>query len=115
MSSPQRIHELLDRWLAEAPERPFIHLPERSLSYAELGAMADALAQELCADGVQRGDRVLVVAENCPEHAALLLACSRIGAWSCGVNARMAPGEVQAFADKADASVLYFTSGTTSP
>lgn len=111
MSSPQRIHELLDRWLAEAPERPFIHLPERSLSYAELGAMADALAQELCADGVQRGDRVLVVAENCPEHAALLLACSRIGAWSCGVNARMAPGEVQAFADKADASVLYFTSG----
>ncbi|MFT3721888.1 class I adenylate-forming enzyme family protein [Pseudorhodoferax sp.] len=110
----ERIHELLDRWLAEAPGRPFIHLPDRALSYADLGAMADALAQELRESGVRRGDRVLVVAENCPEHAALLVACSRVGAWSCGVNARMAPGEVDAFAAKADARVLYFTAGVSS-
>ncbi len=110
---PLRIHELLDRWLAEAPERPFIHLPDHSLSYADLGMLADALEGELRADGVRPGDRVLVVAENCPEHAALLIACSRVGAWSCGVNARMAPGEVNAFAAKADARVLYFTGGVS--
>ncbi|CAB3753521.1 O-succinylbenzoate--CoA ligase [Burkholderia sp. MSh2] len=108
-----RIHELLDRWLSEAPGRPFIHLPDRSLSYADVGALADALERELRDDGVRRGDRVLVVAENCAEHAALLIACSRVGAWSCGVNARMAPGEVDAFAGKADARVLYFTSGVS--
>lgn len=111
---PERIHELLDRWLAEAPRRPFIHLPDRTLSYADLGALADALEHELRADGVRPGDRVLVVAENCPEHAALLIACSRVGAWSCGVNARMAPGEVAAFAAKADARLLYFTAGVSS-
>ncbi|WP_174912120.1 class I adenylate-forming enzyme family protein [Burkholderia diffusa] len=108
-----RIHELLDRWLSEAPGRPFIHLPDRSLSYADVGALTDALECELRDDGVRRGDRVLVVAENCAEHAALLIACSRVGAWSCGVNARMAPGEVDAFAGKADARVLYFTSGVS--
>ncbi|KML22050.1 MULTISPECIES: class I adenylate-forming enzyme family protein [Burkholderia] len=108
-----RIHELLDRWLSEAPARPFIHLPDRSLSYADVGALADALERELRDDGVRSGDRVLVVAENCAEHAALLIACSRVGAWSCGVNARMAPGEVDAFAGKADARVLYFTSGVS--
>ncbi|VWC57510.1 class I adenylate-forming enzyme family protein [Burkholderia lata] len=106
----ERIHELLDRWLTDDPERPFIHLADRTLSYADVGALADALSRELQADGVRAGDRVLVVAENCPEHAALLIACSRVGAWSCGVNARMAPGEVDAFAAKADARVLYFTS-----
>ena len=89
-------------------------MPDRSLTYADVGALADRLERELHADGVRRGDRVLVVAENCPEHAALLIACSRIGAWSCGVNARMAPGEVDAFAAKADARVLYFTSGISS-
>ncbi len=104
-----RIHHLLDRWLAEAPERPFIHLPGRTLTYADLGRLVDALEQELRADGVRPGDRVMVVAENCPEHAALLLATSRVGAWSCGVNARMAPGEIKAFADKADARIIYFT------
>jgi len=109
----ERIHHLLDRWLAEAPARPFLQLPDRTLSYADLGALADALEHELRADGVRPGDRVLVVAENCPEHAALLIACSRVGAWSCGVNARMAPGEVAAFADKADARVLYFTAGVS--
>ena len=104
-----RIHQFLDRWLHEAPGRPFIYLPDRTLTYADLGRMVDALEAELRSLQVRPGDRVLVVAENCPEHAALLLACSRVGAWVCGVNARMAPGEVRAFVDKADARVLYFT------
>lgn len=104
-----RIHELLDRWLQEAPDRPFIHLPDRVLSYADLGKLVDVLEAELRSQQVRPGDRVLVVAENCPEHAALLLAASRVGAWACGVNARMAPGEVRAFADKADARIIYFT------
>ncbi|MCB4789999.1 MULTISPECIES: class I adenylate-forming enzyme family protein [Delftia] len=110
----QRIHHLLDRWLAEAPQRPFIHLPDgSSLSFADLGALADTAEAELRALQVRPGDRVLVVAENCPEHAALILACSRVGAWSCGVNARMAPGEIDAFAAKADARVVYFTSAAS--
>lgn len=104
-----RIHQFLDRWLQQDPDRPFIFLPDRTLSYADLGRLVDTLEQELRAQDVRAGDRVMVVAENCPEHAALLLACSRVGAWACGVNARMAPGEVRAFADKADARIIYFT------
>lgn len=110
----QRMHHLLDRWLAEAPQRPFIHLPGGGiLTFADLGALTARAEAELRALGVRPADRVLVVAENCPEHAALILACSRVGAWSCGVNARMAPGEIDAFAAKADARVLYFTAGAS--
>ena len=83
------------------------------MTYRDVGALVDALEAELRADGVRPGDRVMVVAENCPQHLALILACSRVGAWSCGVNARMAPGEVAAFAAKADARVHYFTSGVS--
>jgi len=110
----EHIHHLLDRWLAEAPGCPFIHLPDgRSLSFAQLGALTDTAEAELRALGVRPGDRVLVVAENCPEHAALILACSRVGAWSCGVNARMAPGEIDAFDAKAGARVVYFTAAAS--
>ena len=110
----ERIHHLLDRWLAEAPQRPFIHLPDgRNLSFADLGALTDTAENELRALQVRPGDRVLVVAENCPEHAALILACSRVGAWSCGVNARMAPAEIDAFAAKADARVVFFTAAAS--
>jgi acyl-CoA synthetase (AMP-forming)/AMP-acid ligase II len=107
--NPTRIHHLFDAWLQRSPQRTFLHLPEGEMSYGELGRMVDALEAELRADGVRLGDRVLIVAENCPEHVALILACSRVGAWSCGVNARMAPGEVTGFAAKADQRLIYFT------
>lgn len=108
-----RIHTLFDRWLQEAPDRAFLYLTDRTLSFADLGRLVDQAEAELRTDGVRTGDRVLIVAENCPEHAALILACSRVGAWSCGVNARMAPGEVAAFLATADARVAYFTTAVS--
>jgi malonyl-CoA/methylmalonyl-CoA synthetase len=113
-----RIHELFDEWLRRSPRRVFLLVGREQgapvpMTYGEVGAMANAVESELVADGVRPGDRVLVVAENCPEHLALVIACSRIGAWSCGVNARMAPGEVAAFARMADARVQYFTAGAS--
>lgn len=108
-----RIHDLFDTRLATEPDQPFLMLPDATLTLGDLGALVDKLADEMRADGVQSGDRVLVIAENCPEHVALILACSRIGAWSCGVNARMSRGEIQAFVDKADPRVVYFTSAVS--
>lgn len=110
MTTPAtRLHHLFDQRLAATPDAVFLHLPDHTLSFAQLGAMVDTLEGELRAQGVQPGDRVLAVAENCPEHVALVLACSRVGAWSCGVNARMARGEIEAFVAKADPRLVYFT------
>ncbi|RUP24818.1 MAG: long-chain fatty acid--CoA ligase, partial [Curvibacter sp.] len=110
MTTPSRLHHLFDKRLAATPDAVFLHLPDHTLSFAQLGVMVDTLQAELLAQGVQPGDRVLAVAENCPEHVALVLACSRVGAWSCGVNARMARGEIEAFVSKADPRLVYFTS-----
>jgi acyl-CoA synthetase (AMP-forming)/AMP-acid ligase II len=62
-----RIHHLLDRWLTESPDQPFIHLPDgRSLTFADLGALTATAEAELLALDVLPGDRVLVVAETAP-------------------------------------------------
>ena len=108
-----QIHELFDARAAASPNQAFLYLPESPLTLGELRQLVDQLAQELRADGVVPGDRVLVAAENCTEHVALILACSRVGAWSCGVNARMSRGEIAAFVDKADPRVIYFTSAVS--
>jgi acyl-CoA synthetase (AMP-forming)/AMP-acid ligase II len=118
MSSQQtrphtRIHHLFDERAAQAPEHPFLFMPDRVMTLGELAVQVDALEAELREVGVRVGDRVLVAAENCPEHVALVLACSRVGAWACGVNARMTASELAGFADKADARVLYFTVGVS--
>jgi hypothetical protein len=45
-----RIHHLLDRWLTESPDQPFIHLPDgRSLTFADLGALTATAEAELLA------------------------------------------------------------------
>jgi malonyl-CoA/methylmalonyl-CoA synthetase len=111
--NPTRIHELLEPWLASDPDREFLHLSDGNVTYAELDAMAGALEGELRELGVRAGDRVVIVTENCVEHVALLLACSRVGGWSCGVNARMAPAEVDSYAQLADARIVYFTTGVS--
>ena len=107
------IHEVFDQRLAASPDLPFLLLPQGAMTLAELGGLVTQLEAELRQAGVVPGDRVLIVAENCPAHVALILACSRVGAWSCGVNARMARGEIAAFVAKADPRVVYYTTGVS--
>ena len=107
------LHEIFDQRLAETPDAPLLFLPGRTISVAELAVLVDRLEAEMRADGVTPGDRVLIIAENCPDHIALIIACSRINAWSCGVNARMAPVEIADFTEKADPRITYYTTGVS--
>lgn len=109
-----KIHELFDQRAAEDPNHPFLFLSDGStVTMGELSSMVDVLEGELRQCDVRLGDRVLVVAENCPEHIALVLACSRVGAWAAGVNARMTDSEVAAFDQKSDSRLMYFTSAAS--
>ena len=111
--NPTRIHHLFDHRVQEDPDHPFLYLKQGQITLGELALSVDALESELRQSDVRLGDRVLVVAENCPEHVALILACSRVGAWACGVNARMSASELADFIAKSDARVVYFTSGVS--
>ena len=104
-----RIHHLLEDRAARTPDAVFLHELDGTTTYGALQAMVETAANDLLAAGVRPTDRVLLVAENCAAHIALLLACSRVGAWSCGVNARMSPGEIAAIAERADARLCGFT------
>ncbi len=109
----QKIHQLLEARAAHTPEAVFLFEPAGTTTYAALQSMVDAATRDLLAAGVRPTDRVVLVAENCAAHIALLMACSRVGAWSCGVNARMSPGEIAAIAERADARLCYFTTGAS--
>ncbi|SEJ13446.1 MULTISPECIES: class I adenylate-forming enzyme family protein [unclassified Variovorax] len=109
----QRIHHLLEARAARTPDAVFLHELGGTTTYAALQAMVDTAAQDLLDAGVRPTDRVVLVAENCAAHIALLMACSRVGAWSCGVNARMSPGEIAAIVERADARLCCFTTAAS--
>ncbi|MBI1957841.1 MAG: AMP-binding protein, partial [Candidatus Rokubacteria bacterium] len=68
-------------------DRPFIQaLGGAALTYAEADRLVNRLAHGLAAQGVGRGDRVLVMLPNCVEFMLVWWAINRLGAVEVSVN-----------------------------
>ena len=81
-----------------------------SLTWPELSRAVETAAQDLRALGVRGGDRVMILGENEPAMAVLLLACGRIDAWALPANARLTHAEVAGIREHARVRVtLYCT------
>src|SRR2546429_937784 len=107
---PRRMRQVIDRHVAESPDRIALVEDGHAWSYRELdGAVAD-LAAGLESLGVRAGDRMVIVSENCIALAALLLAASRIDAWAIVANPRLSPRELDQIRDHSGARQMYFTS-----
>jgi len=72
---------------------------------AAVGVMSDMLR-----GGVQPGDRVVIVSENCAAVVQALFAVWRLGAIAVPVNARQTTPEVERIVAHADPRVMLFTS-----
>lgn len=79
-------HNAVDRHLKDRAEQNALIFvstetdQERVYSYAELHAEVQRMAAVLKAQGVRRGDRVLIYMPMIPEATFAMLACARIGA-----------------------------------
>ena len=66
----------------------------RALSFAEWDRRANALAHGLLALGLQKGDRVALLAYNCIEWMEIYVALARAGLVAVPLNFRLAPQEI---------------------
>jgi long-chain acyl-CoA synthetase len=79
---------------------------DRELTYAELDARSNRLAQALRAAGVGRESRVAHLDRTAPEIVELLFATSKLGAVTVPLNWRLAPAELAAVVADAQPDVL---------
>src|SRR5262245_58492263 len=77
---------LFARLAAAAPERIFARIGERALTFGALDRRSAALADCLCRNGAQSGDRVALMLRNGETALALMLAIARMGAIWVPVN-----------------------------
>ncbi|HEY6133746.1 MAG TPA: long-chain fatty acid--CoA ligase [Rubrivivax sp.] len=71
---------------ARYPDKPAYRFFGHGLSFAALKAQAEALAGWLQAQGVAKGDRVLLFMQNCPQYAVAVYAILRADAVVVPVN-----------------------------
>jgi amino acid adenylation domain-containing protein len=74
------IHRRLEASARRAPDRAAVVLGDRSLTYAELDATANRVAQLLASLGVRPGDRVALFIEKSPEAVAAIYGILKAGA-----------------------------------
>ena len=82
------ITERLGHWAAAAGDRPFFHYGEDgvTLTYADFARRTDAIAGNLAANGVAKGDRVSVYCANPMVSALVMFGTWKAGALYCPVN-----------------------------
>src|SRR5882757_9975291 len=76
----------LDAPAARHPERIAITGEPQEITYGELAALANRAGNALRAQGVQRGDRVLIVLPDSAEFIAAFFGAAKIGAVAVPVN-----------------------------
>ncbi len=84
----------VQRWSELHPHKPAILFEGEEITYLQLHQRANRTGCWLQSLGIEKGDRVAVMLENCPEFIELYLACSRLGAIFVPMNFRLAPPEL---------------------
>jgi acyl-CoA synthetase (AMP-forming)/AMP-acid ligase II len=110
---PARIDAIPRSVAARTPDAPALRENGRTLSYAALVAEIDACAALLHGRGVRRGDRVLLVSENCIAQVALIFAASTLGAWIVNLNPRLSAPEVDGIQAHCGARLALYTAAVS--
>ena len=87
----------VQRWGDLHPDKAAIIFEEEQITYSGLNQRANRASCWLQSLGIEKGDRVAVMLNNCPEFIELFLACARLGAIFVPLNFRSAPPELDYF------------------
>jgi acyl-CoA synthetase (AMP-forming)/AMP-acid ligase II len=100
------LHDFVDFFGREHPNREFAVCGDRRLSFGEAVAESNRLANALAAMGLTRGERFAYLAKNCLEYPLIFLAASKVGAVPVPLNYRLAPPELAYITNDSGSRVL---------
>jgi len=83
------------RWSELHPHKTAVVFEGNKITYLQLHQKVNRACCWLQSLGIEKGDRVAVMLNNCPEFLELFLACSRMGALFVPINYRLAAPELE--------------------
>jgi acyl-CoA synthetase (AMP-forming)/AMP-acid ligase II len=100
------LYVYLERAAEQWPDKVAVIDGERRVTYAEMLAQAQSFATGLVEMGVQKGDRVAILAPNCAEYPSVLFGVMMTGAVITTLNPTYREGEVAHQLNNSGASIL---------
>jgi len=107
------VAQLLIRSARADPGQPALGLGDAVVaSYAQLASRVAALAGALGSQlGLEPGDRVALVMDNCPQYVEALFACWHVGLAAVPINAKLHPKELEFILGDSGARACFVTAG----
>ena len=102
---------LLEDSAREAPARTAIIFENTKLSYAELNAAANQVANALIQNGIRQGDTVALSCQNVPSFPMAYYGILKAGAVVMPLNALLKPREIAYHLQDADAKAYFCQEG----
>jgi long-chain acyl-CoA synthetase len=103
---------LLEDSAREVPGRTAIVFEETKLSYAEVNAAANQVANVLVLAGIQRGDKIALSCQNVPYFPIVYYGILKAGAVVMPLNVLLKPREIAYHLRDADARAYFCLEGT---
>jgi amino acid adenylation domain-containing protein len=97
---------LIGEWVSRQPDAPAVQAHDGTLTYRELDALAERLASQLRARGVQRGDRVAVCLQRSSRLPAALLGVWKAAASYVPLDPDYPTARLTMMLEEADAKVV---------
>ncbi len=101
----QLVHHFLESTTKKYPEKTAILHGELICNYRQFNTLSNRLAHLLLANGLKKGDRVLMVMENSIENAASYYAILKAGGVSVEIHDRSTLAEVSYYIENSDSRI----------
>jgi acyl-CoA synthetase (AMP-forming)/AMP-acid ligase II len=98
MAAPDSITLLwqaVDHWAEKRPDAEALVFQERRITWREFRDQVDRVAMAFLEIGVERGDRIAMVAMGCPEFMITFMAAAKVGAIWLGISPKFTPDEIR--------------------
>lgn len=108
----QLVHQFLEETAERTPEKVAVYHGERYASYRELNAGANRIAHGLIQQGLETGERVLMVMDNSLESIQTYYGILKAGGVSVEVPDHSTPSEMAYFIDNSGARMCMLSKGS---
>ncbi len=100
------VRDYLEKQARERPNKSAILFKEERITFSELHSMSNQLANRLLNLGIKKGDRVVLLFQNCPEFCVAYFAILKIGAIAVVLDFRLSPAEMEPLFQEAEVSAI---------
>jgi acyl-CoA synthetase (AMP-forming)/AMP-acid ligase II len=89
------VRDYLEKQAKEKPTKAAILFKEEKITFSDLDTLSNRLAHRLLHLGVKKGDRVVLLFQNCPEFCVAYFAIMKIGTIAVILDFRLSPAEME--------------------